>query len=324
VLIYPFSAFAQGNPPLHPSDAAHVIHVGEFVHRNGLPQSDPYTLVHDGCDMYIADAAANAIIRRDGLTGLLDFVATFPDEPNPIPVGPPFYQAVPTRILHNPDGGFVVSQLTGFPFIDGASKIYNVDDQGNVSVRHSDLTLVTDMLWSPDGDGLVVLQFARFSLDSVPPFILNSSMILHLHDDGTRDTLLSDFGPSPGMTRDENENYYVTNLFFGTVMKIENITTGFTDPNDTGKGRMVAFPNPANDILNVDFYLESSKEVTISLTDMSGRLVYEERLGLLAAGQQHHQLAVSQWSDLSSGLAHVILSIKAGDAVQSQTVVTRF
>lgn len=78
--------------------------------------SHPYNLTK-GADghIYISDAGANAIIRRES-AGHYSALAEIPGFANPTPVGPPQVEAVPTSILF--DGhDFLVTTLTGFPFI---------------------------------------------------------------------------------------------------------------------------------------------------------------------------------------------------------------
>ncbi|MFD1144488.1 ScyD/ScyE family protein [Larkinella insperata] len=88
--------------------------------------SNPYDLTFgpDG-DLFITDAGANAIIRRDKDNGALSVYAVFPDVPNPTPVGPPTIDAVPTGIVFN-GTDFLVTTLVGFPFPTGLSAIYKV------------------------------------------------------------------------------------------------------------------------------------------------------------------------------------------------------
>lgn len=286
ILIYALDSFQQGMDPLSADEVLHIIRFKDQTRRLGFTESNPYTLVHDGCNMFVVDAAANAVLRRDGLTGVMTVFAEFPPQANPLPFGPPFIDAVPTRILENPDGGFIVSQLTGFPFVDDASKIYDVDASGQVTVRDSLFTLVTDLRHHPSGDGLLALQYARFHPDSLPPFLVNSSMITHLHDDGTRDTIATGFGPSPGMAVTSDTILYVTQLFAGTVLRISPMTTGLHRPGDVAVEQLRIFPNPANEEVTLSFDLQNASGIHLRIFDPAGRLIYSKDLGRLPAGEQ--------------------------------------
>ena len=88
-------------------------------------------------------------------------VAVFPNgppAPNPFPFPPPFIapQAVPTDVAVGPDGAFYVSQLTGFPFPTGASTIWRVTSDGQVSAYATGLTMVTSLAWK--GNTLYAVQ----------------------------------------------------------------------------------------------------------------------------------------------------------------------
>jgi hypothetical protein len=300
ILVYPRDSIVLGGAPLGVEDAANIIHLEERVLQLGFEESNGYSFVHDGKDLYIADAAANAIIHRDGLTGVIQPFATFPPSVNPLPFGPPFIDAVPTRIIHNPDGGFYVSQLTGFPFIDGASKIFSVDTTGQVGVVDSGLTLVTDLATAADGDGLIALQFASFRLDSTPPFVIGSGQIIQIHEDGTKDTLASGFGPSPGLVVAGTNEFYVTNLFFGTVVKLSQTSTSAHDVQNNQTSGLHIAPNPANAQFTVQWYQPAGGEVTLKVAGMDGKIITNRKLGYFAEGNQTTTLDRE-----SLGLQHV-------------------
>lgn len=96
----------------------------------------------------VTDAGGNTLytVGRGGV----DEVAVFPNgAPVPSPFGPGEIppQAVPTDVVVGPDGAFYVSQLTGFPFPAGASTIWRVTRDGEVSAYATGLTLVTSLAW---------------------------------------------------------------------------------------------------------------------------------------------------------------------------------
>lgn len=291
---------------LGPKDALHQIDIGKYVISQGYEGSNPFSLVHDGCDMYIVDAAANAIIKRTGLTGVLSVFAEFPDVVNPTGFGPPVIDVVPTRIVKD-STGFLVSSLTGFPFIDGLSNIYHVDWEGNVSIRDSGYTLVTDLALDPEGDGFYALQYAHFSLDSMPPFVINSSIITHTHSDGSRDTVASGFGPGAGFLPNADGSFYVTNLFGGTLEKLVTTSTGLSTPKQSLLETIKVFPNPARGGINLNYDLPSTGDTQIEIYNVLGQNIYRKKLGTQLAGSHQLQIDLSGITTGSAQMYYIIL-----------------
>jgi len=291
VLIYDASTLLLGGGPLGPEDALHQIKVGEFVRSQGYEESNPFSLVHDGCDMYIVDAAANAIIKRDGLSGIMSIFATFDPVPNTAPFGPPMTDPVPTRIVQD-TAGFLVSSLTGFPFNDGASNIYRIDMEGNVSIADSGYTLVTDMAMHPAGDGCYALQFANFRMDSLPPFANGSALITHTNAQGLRDTVVSGFGASPGFIVNGDGSFYVTNIFAGTASLVKPTSTGLLYPDHDNIESIKVFPNPAREGINIQYDLPVSGESHVEIFNVLGQSIYRQELGFQTAGQQNIKLDI--------------------------------
>ena len=89
--------------------------------------------------------------QRGSIKQLAAFGDTFvtpppiPDVPNPFPM-----QAVPTSVATKGyDGAYYVSQLTGFPFPQGAANIHRIDPRGGEpTVYASGLTNVTDLAFN--------------------------------------------------------------------------------------------------------------------------------------------------------------------------------
>ena len=285
IMVYERAKFVPGSM-LSASDAIHTVHSGQQMKELGLA-SNTFSFVHDGCDVYMADAAANALTKRDGLSGVISVVAELPAKPNPLPFGPPFIESVPTRILSNPAGGFLVSEFTGFPFADGSSSILEVDADGKVSTYDSAFTLLTDMRASPDGDGIYVLQYASFRLDSTPPWVIGSSMVIHRRNDGSRDTLATGFGPSAGMALDEEGSIYVTNLFFGNVMKlVPSTTTSNVDHGPSAVQELNVMPNPGHDRVRLEWNQSESGKVELEVLNLHGQRVIQKSLGMRQRGLQ--------------------------------------
>ncbi len=91
----------------------------------------------------------------------------------------------------------------------------------------------------------------------------------------------------------------------GTV-SVDEIKT-FTDMN--------VFPNPASDKLNINFYLPGQNEVTMHLTDLTGKNIINSNKGILNAGPHEFVLNTSQ---LTRGI--YLLDISIGNEVYTQKV----
>lgn len=132
----------------------------------GPLDSNPYGLLitPDG-RLVVADAGANALL---GVTagGAISTLSVLPSRPNPLPFGPPVFQAVPTAVALGPDGAYYVGELTGFPFPPGAANVYRLDPvTGERTVAFSGFTNIVDLTFGPD-NSLYVLQITANGLAS--------------------------------------------------------------------------------------------------------------------------------------------------------------
>jgi hypothetical protein len=124
---------------------------------NPLIDSNPVDVLEDRGRFVMADAGGNSVIRTDH-RGKLQALTIFPNLPNPLPFGPPAYQAVPTGVVEGPDGYYYVSQLTGFPFPAGGAKVFRVNPHtGAYTVYASGFTMIMDLDFGDDGT-LYVLE----------------------------------------------------------------------------------------------------------------------------------------------------------------------
>ena len=214
------SKFKAGDSPMQASQlAAQDIKSFVLAHDFGAQdtgESNIYNLTFGpGGDLFIVDAAANAVIRRDAGTGDLSVFAFFPDIPNPTPVGPPTIDVVPTGIAW--DGQrFLVTTLTGFPFLKGAASIYQLDKQGNISVYQEDFTSLVDIDLGLDKVP-VVLQFSEFNLANGGFQPMHGRVI---RATGSNQTILKDELNFPTALVLDGRKAYVTSLADGTVTRI--------------------------------------------------------------------------------------------------------
>jgi sugar lactone lactonase YvrE len=213
------SGFTPGDPPLSVGDIEDVADIGRFVLSDDFDfaTSNPYAMAFGPeNDPFIVDAGANAIIRRDRSTGELSVFARFDDVQNPTDVGPPMTDAVPTDVIFR-DGRFYVSTLTGFPFPEGQARIYEVDQQGNVSVLEDGFTALVDLAVDPRDGSLLALQIARPGQEGFQP---NTGQLLKV-ENSTTDTLVTDLNLSSGMHVGTESNVFVSSLADGEILQID-------------------------------------------------------------------------------------------------------
>jgi hypothetical protein len=121
-LIADIAAYQEGD--VDPDDTEDF---PEESNPNGL------ALLHGG-KFLVADAAGNDLLLVDS-RGRIKTVARFKPELVPFPAGLPFgppagtpfpAEAVPTAVAVGPDGAWYVSELKGFPFVKGTSRIWRI------------------------------------------------------------------------------------------------------------------------------------------------------------------------------------------------------
>ena len=184
----------------------------EFQHPTG--QSHPYNLTPGpNGSIYIVDAAANALLKRDK-NGVLSVVTEVPGIPNTTPVGPNPIESVPTGIYYNGQD-FLVTTLLGFPFPAGKALIYRISPVGAVSVYQQGFTSLVDI----DKGGLagrIVLEHGTFGAKGFNP---NTGRLLWAN--GVTFTVLADGLNQPAGLKQVDENtWYVTDYGNNSVIKV--------------------------------------------------------------------------------------------------------
>lgn len=232
IMFFNLTGFQMGvSAPKTVADTTSTIEISSFaLAQPGVTNSNPFSaVVMPDRTWYVVDAGANMIVKvaPDGVRSVF---ARFPKVPNPTPIGPPMVDAVPTKILANPDGGFYVSILTGFPFNEGKSIIYNVDKNGELSVYHQGLTMITDMAFDTRTGDIYAMQFGNFAFNPSPGFVFGSGKVHRVQrGGGFSEVVASNFGPGSGLTLDDNNNLYATSLFTGQLLKMNSPTCSNID-----------------------------------------------------------------------------------------------
>lgn len=212
---FDIASFQPGNPPVSAQSLAYEA-VGDFVKAypfaDDTNETDLFNLtVGPEGDLFIVDAAANAIIRRNATTHALSVFATIPPIINP---GIDTLEAVPTGIVF--DGQhFLVSNFTGFPFPSQRATIYQYDLQGKESTYQTGLTTLTDIELDENRQP-IVLEYGTWTGQG---FVDNSGTIVRSTAQGNT-FLLRGLNYPNSIKRSGSNTYYVAQTFDGTIQKI--------------------------------------------------------------------------------------------------------
>lgn len=204
-----------------PGPVAAVADVSAFELANnpagGPVDSNPFHAAADGTDLIVTDAGANALYRVNPATGTVSLIAAFPGRFMGPPV--PVSDTVPTGVAIGPDGNYYVAELTGFPFAQGAARIYSVTPGGNASIAHTGFTNIGDIAFGSDGS-LYVLEVDSNGLATAG----GSSQITRINPGGARSLVWSGLAAPTGLAIGRNGNLFVTNFSassgIGQVLRI--------------------------------------------------------------------------------------------------------
>lgn len=211
---FDISAFQPGDVPLQAADLAYEdvgTFVKNYVFQDDTDASDLFNLTvgPDG-DLFIVDAAANAIIRRKATTKALSVFATIPPIITP---GVDTLEAVPTGIVF--DGQkFLVSNFTGYPYPSQKATIFQYDLQGKESTYQTGLTTLTDIELDADGQPLV-LEYGTWTgqgfADQSGTIVRSTAQV--------NTTLVRGLNFPNSIKRSELNTYYIAQTFDGTIQK---------------------------------------------------------------------------------------------------------
>lgn len=175
-----------------------------FNPAGGPLDSNPWHLTPVAGSTLVTDAGGNSVLRI-AADGAISTVATFASRAlgGPFPTDP-----VPTGIAVGPDGSIYVGELTGFPFVPGASRIHRIAPGGSSEVFATGFTQVTDLAFAPDGN-LYVLEFDSNGLLNPG----DGGALWRLASDGSRSLVFSDGLVQPtGLEIDADGSFYVSNF----------------------------------------------------------------------------------------------------------------
>lgn len=215
------ASYKVGDPPLSASSLP-TEDIGAFViaqttagivANNPDKDSHPYQMViGPGGDLFIADAAANVIVRRANGTGALSILANIPGIKNPTPVGPPFVQSVPTGVVF--DGtNLLVSTLLGFPFPAGQALVYQVAPAGVVSVYQQGFNSLTGLDLN---NGPIVLEYGTFGPMG---WVANTGRLVRTNNPGTT-VLATGLNLPTALKKITANSYFVVSLGDKSLLKV--------------------------------------------------------------------------------------------------------
>ena len=192
--------------------------IGAFVlaHNfvNDAHDTHPYNITTgpEGA-FYIADAAANAIIKRAN-NGVLSVFAEVPGIANPLPFGPPQIQSVPTGIIF--DGqNFLITTLLGFPFPEGKAIVYKISKQGSVSIYQQGFTTLVDIAPGEFCSQMIV-EHGIFGNTGFTP---NTGKLIAINST-TSKIIAEGLNLPVGIKQANQHTWYVTSLGDGSILKI--------------------------------------------------------------------------------------------------------
>lgn len=216
---FDITSFQPGNPPVL-AQSLDFEPVGDFVKAypfiNDTDETDLFNLtIGPEGDLFIVDAAANAVIRRKASTKVLSVFAALPPLfASNSSGGTDTLEAVPTGIVF--DGQrFLVSSFTGFPFPTGQAPIYQVQLDGTVSVYQTGLSTLTDIELDTAGQP-IVLEYGTWTGQG---FVDNSGTIVRSTAQGNTPLLRGINFPN-SIERSGPNTYYIAQTFDGTIQKV--------------------------------------------------------------------------------------------------------
>ena len=151
----------------------------------------------------VTDAGGNSLLRVAS-DGTISTVASFASR---VLGGPAPTEPVPTGIAVGPDGAYYVSELTGFPFVPGAARIYRIAPGGTPTIFASGFTMLSDIAFGADGS-LYALEYDSNGL--LAPG--SGGALWRVASDGSRSLVFNDGLVSPTGLAIGEDGFYVSNF----------------------------------------------------------------------------------------------------------------
>ena len=191
----------------------------------GLPDTNPWSIVSDGEGGWVvSDPGANAVLHIDA-EGMITVIAVFADRMVDAPpeLGLPEgaqvpMQTVPTGVVMGPDGAFYVGELTGFPFVPGAARIWRIAD-GSQEIYAEGFTNIVDLAFDSEGN-LYALELSAAGLLTED---VTSAVVQVLPDGSQVDVVTSGLTFATGMAIGPDDTFYVSH--FGVMQGLGQVVS---------------------------------------------------------------------------------------------------
>jgi hypothetical protein len=207
-------------------NAMQVRLVADFPNYTPAPRPDfqqnvragnPFGLAVRGATAFVVDASQNLIRRVDLGSGAFTTLTTFASQPNPLPFGPPFIDAVPDSVTLRGDE-LLVTNLTGFPFPQGGAQVRRVNiNSGETSTLATGLTSAIDVqpLGSGANDPVLALEFSTNMTESAPGR-------LRMLTSGGASTTIAENLPTPtSIAVDQRSgDIFIVHIFPGLITRV--------------------------------------------------------------------------------------------------------
>jgi DNA-binding beta-propeller fold protein YncE len=178
-----------------------------------LVDTDPYGVLALPGATLVADAGGNDLVRvaANGEVSLLALLPPVPQAGDQEPV--------PSSVVVGPDGAYYAGEMTGAPFVDGASTIYRIAPGQAPEAYLSGFKAVIDLAFDAAGN-LYVLQHA-----TGPTTLMLPGKLIRVAPDGTRTTVLDGLDRPTSVAIGPDGALYVTNhglsVGDGEVLRIQ-------------------------------------------------------------------------------------------------------
>ncbi|MBX3282825.1 MAG: ScyD/ScyE family protein [Acidobacteria bacterium] len=191
------------------------------VHPDAVRASHLFAVEKVGWNLFVVDASYNMIHKINLFTGNVTPFVEFPNRPNPLfgTIGPPTVEAVPTNI-HRVGSHFLVSELTGFPFVPGLADVQSISLwDGTATPFVQGLSSAMDIC-PVRGPGrsmsYYTIEFSTNQLAGAP------GRMQYIDGDGNRSVVVPTLITPSSMVRDERTgDIFVTNIYPGTITKVQ-------------------------------------------------------------------------------------------------------
>jgi hypothetical protein len=171
----------------------------------GEIDSNPFGVLADAGGVIVADAGANAFVRRAANGELSTFAAFSNNTTVPGPGCPPAASRdfVPTSITIGPDGAYYLGHLNGLKILAGSSNVWRMERHGQPEIFRSGFTWIISLAFDPSGN-LYVLQY------SDGPTTADPGSLTRVTPDGTATKVLVGLQHPGGVTVDSVGAVYIS------------------------------------------------------------------------------------------------------------------